>query len=620
MVVKGDTKPLVRLVNRINRSSSIARRSRRRDAGWQALLLPILLIIAARSLVIIKSYRQLMANDNYATDSYLESGVPPLPPKRPDFWENNQSSCIHVDNICHQNGKWFYDPTPQTAWNQTAPHQPSIRLYLNRTHINPIMGYDILINWDIKFDVKSSSYWYYDEGQCSYDSAPHHLVVQSAYNYMIGEFYSRTLLPLNQWLRDYPPRSNDDIQTYIHFVDKRKKLMVGHELFLEGLPNNNKVYDFMSLISDSESKDGKCQCYRKLIFCGYSVHKTNTTRSLQSSDSAADDSIDEKGEIVIKPQGTIANRKVECKWSDTNCVAYRKLRRDLLLTYSQKDKHLDEKIRQYQEQILIDKGIHTKSVDEWKIVGLAHRKYRRIWLNINEVISMCDTKFRDHKVVCITIDVEEATSPEHQFLMHRSLHAFIGVHGAQLTQGVFLPTHAFVLELLPWVPYYLWGDWVATIHCPTPLGVIFSKTQLNHVGYPLDRESVPLCQHVDRSDEDAERLCLMNETSAVIGEKPGGLSSTRGKFKWADRDFTVFPRIIEDFILSFLLKRNDDHLCNDMQKRANETNFVLYNAYCRMNTKHTRFGAHPYYKKKDKSEPRNIHLWSKNGTEDSNDK
>ena len=113
----------------------------------------------------------------------------------------------------------------------------------------------------------------------------------------------------------------------------------------------------------------------------------------------------------------------------------------------------------------------------------------------------------------------------------------------------------------------------------------------NHVGYPLDRESVPLCLHVDRSDEEQERLCLMNETSGVIE-----------KFRWADRNFTVPLQTIDDFITSFLLKEEENKskiLCEDVQKRALQKNFVLYNAFCKETADSKEFTARQYYRKRE---------------------
>ena len=415
ITTKKTRNPLVHLLN--HHIAARQGRIRRRNSS-----LLVLILFITVSIGVITSYRQLLgssANNDSTLDNFIEgSGAPPLPPHE-DFWEKPLSSCIHVDNICSQNDNWFYAPTANNFNKDT--YQPTIRLVLNRTEIINSHGHDIFLNKDIKFDAKSSSYWYYDEAKCSYSETQYHLVVQSSYNHMIGEFYSRTMLGLNQWMRDYPPKSNADIQTYVHFVDRRKDLLEGHKLFLSGLPNNNKFDNFVKLMSSYNEDSDSCQCYRKLIFCGYDVTEHNIT-TLTSNSSNDDNNNRIEMEYTIKPRGNIQNKKSDCQWDNANCIAYRKLRRDLLVTYSQKDKDLDYKIRQYQTQILVDKGIHDTNVDGYKFIGLAHRKYRRIWLNIDDAIEMCDKKYRRYKIICLKVDVEEAKTSEEQFLMHRSLH------------------------------------------------------------------------------------------------------------------------------------------------------------------------------------------------------
>jgi hypothetical protein len=129
-------------------------------------------------------------------------------------------------------------------------------------------------------------------------------------------------------------------------------------------------------------------------------------------------------------------------------------------------------IQRYKRRILIDMGqVSNNTIDVdagWKFVGFACRKSRRLWLNIGDVMSMCNDTFREHKVACIIVDVEEAGSPEEQLITHRSLNALIGVHGAQLTQGFLLPTHGYILELLPWISSYTGGGWTASTEAPTP--------------------------------------------------------------------------------------------------------------------------------------------------------
>jgi hypothetical protein len=110
------------------------------------------------------------------------------------------------------------------------------------------------------------------------------------------------------------------------------------------------------------------------------------------------------------------------------------------------------------------------------------------------------------------------------------------------------------------------------------------STDLNHVGYGLDRESVPLCLHVNRSAAELERDCFMNET------KP---APTIKKFRWADRDFNVDPSVIGDFVSTFLL--NNNSICEDVRDRAEQKEFVVYNAYCRYGND-TRFHVEHYYR------------------------
>jgi hypothetical protein len=558
---------------------------------------------------------------------WATGGAPP-PPLRPHtteeeyFWENTEdcSSCIYVDNVCSDNTGWFYAPPQYSAY------QPTIKLVYDRKELATTHVYlhGLQVNEEIQFDISSTSHVRYnDTTTCSYASVPYHLVVQSAYNEMIGEFYSRTILPLNQWMRDFPATTRrsaaaaakEDIQIYVHFVDRRKELFHGHKLFLGGLANNNIYHNLLSLMPNKDDEaNNNCQCYKKIIFCGYKIKNvTTTSMNFENSNSIEEE---EETTFTITPGSQITNPKTENY--DIHDISvdpiYNNLRKDLINTYYRKDPYLNEKIVQYQMRILIDKGIivqHTNNtynisssidiVKEWKFVGLTHRKYRRVWLNINDILSICEEKFHIHKIICILIDVENANSAEEQLVMHRSLHAIIGVHGAQLTQGILVTPHAYILELLPWVPYYLWGGWVATTHSPTPLGVIYHRTDINHIGYPLGRDSVPLCLHVNTSDIETDRLCLMNSTTGVLP-----------KFRWADRDYIVPPHVIEDFVTTYLLKTNDsndekkeDDYCDEMQRQAEETSFVLYNVYCKLSN-HSNYIAKQYYRKENWMLPKKI--------------
>lgn len=494
-------------------------------------------------------------------------------------------------------------------------------LYLNKSEIELTIGLEVKVDRRIQFNVVSplltsssapttNGLLSYDEDDgdgdnfddvtCTYSPTPHHMVLHSDYNHMIGEFYSRSILGVYQMLRNVPSSSLTKLHYYVHFVDRRNDLFDGHKLFLGGLPKyNDRLDNFVSIMPDDT-----CRCYSKLIFCGYDVvTKNNSNNSARSTISHprrnrknnnnvaslnTDEDEDESASdsITLKPGQMIGKSKC----NPPNCTVYRELRQGLLENYSLKYPNLDERIYQYRRKILIDEKILLKNdtigdINDWKFVGLTHRKLRRKWLNINDALVMCRQKFSKYKVVCLKVNVEETDSPMEQLLMHRSLHALIGVHGAQLTQGVLLPNHAYIVELLPWIPDYLWGGWVATVNQPTPLGVIFVQTELNHLGYSLGRDSVPFCLDIYRSeDEDADRLCMLNKTSGV-----------RKKIRWDVRDFTVPVDVIEDFLSTFLLQ-DVNATCDDVETRGNAKNFVLYNVYCRQSTNSRQLVSRQFYK------------------------
>ena len=146
------------------------------------------------------------------------------------------------------------------------------------------------------------------------------------------------------------------------------------------------------------------------------------------------------------------------------------------------------------------------------------------------------------------------------------MNALIGVHGAQMTQAILLPSHAHVLELLPWIPdnYNIRGNWVQTRDKPTPLGIIFHNTDLNHLGYSLGRKSVPLCEGVGELGSKDEIECLTNERN-------------KKQFIWESRNFNVNPEVILQYIKHFIFASSKE--CSKMTG-ALDRRFVLYNIWC----------------------------------------
>jgi hypothetical protein len=568
-----------------------------------------------------------------------------------------------LDHVCRSaTDGWFYAPdaiSNEFSNVTTKPHQPTATLLGTTKDTMMMLPHDNLNGFDvddrIQFHILNNSTHLYNnnDNTCTYDPTPNHLIAQSIYNEMMGEFYVRTVMGLNRWLRDdFDNNINIDVQIYIHFVEKYN-LFEGHQLFLGGMPNNNHFESFLSLmptttsttttnINDVGGADGaslttssQCRCFTKLIFCGYYIENSTTILSdnvtkmfgghMAGNSPEFKDRVRRKFDpddvgvsIGFKPYASIGNPATSWSIADDN-FAFRDLRNDLFVMHSQRFDNLDEKILQYKMNILDEMGLlgsnnnnHTTinkdataaAAEKWKLIGFARRKSRRLWLNINDIMSMCSEKFQQqYQVACIIVDVEEATSPEEQLIMHRSLFALIGVHGAQLTQGVLLPSHGNILEILPWIPSYCIGGWVASTSAPTPLGVLYHNTDINHYGYALGRNSTPLCAHVNMHDENATKECLTNNADG-----------TNEKFQWDVRNFTVPVHVIEDFLTLIILQQyhhvdiedgNKNETtegvttCDDMRVGAKVGNFVLYNAYCRQSVNESSFVTEHYYRERE---------------------
>jgi hypothetical protein len=137
--------------------------------------------------------------------------------------------------------------------------------------------------------------------------------------------------------------------------------------------------------------------------------------------------------------------------------------------------------------------------------------------------------------------------------------ALIGIHGAQLTEAVWMKPGSLVVEFLPWVhPKMKIGWWTRTVKQVTPLGAIFSGTDLNHVGFPLQRQSAPYCQEWLNST--AETQCWRDNY-------------------WDSRDFEGTGKSIID-VVTMLFVANPTENCTEYQELAADK-YVLYNIQCK---------------------------------------
>lgn len=362
---------------------------------------------------------------------------------------------------------------------------------------------------------------------------------------MLGEFYDRTvtgLLSLDPFLLRHA-------QLYLHLYRGDDRILDSQRLLLSAL-SENEIHSLERLWTHTP-----CQCLQRAIFCGYDKEE----KSKQSSaDGVAMD--------YYKPGGSVmpGNGLGSHIFAQT-----RQLLRERLI---ESQPHVLRDVHLFRQQLLQEHGYTAHDKDSVKIVGLTQRSGRRRWLNLQDVM---DQLSNIPNVIFHELNVETLHAYDH-LIHHAAMDALIGIHGAQLTEGILLHDNAWILELLPYVPdYIIMGAWTRTTHTPTPLGHYFDETALNHAGYLLERESAPYCL------EDDDPTCW-------------GYS----KSPWDDRNFNVNPDIVETFVKRLVVGKEEQRRCADLQ-RAAANQFVLYNVICQdgSSKKETPSVHHFYWKK-----------------------
>lgn len=400
-----------------------------------------------------------------------------------------------------------------------------------------------------------------------------------------------------------------NIQFYVHLSHGDQALYDGHKLLLSGMLSRNDSAEVKAAVDlftphslDENADDDDCDCYNKMVFCGYAIYEDSLEKESLS---------DDHSQVKDEPKDLTPDADVRYTlWSSSNtaddldsrgycgkgeismdlysCDEWADLRYFLASNFINHYPSLKKDVIRFRRDILLKLQFidnkYNGDTTEWKFVGLTQRSYRRSWINLPDIADECNAihnKDSSKKVACIEVNVEKTASPYDQLVLHQSVDALVGVHGAQLTQAVLLPPHSHVLELLPWVTDYIRGKWVQTRHTPTvsdlcdwsvsflflmlscqPLGIIFHNTDLYHLGFSLDRDSVPLCEDEVGSEEEKE--CFISKNN-------------RMKFIWENRDFNVKSDTVIQFIEHSILSHNYD--CSNITGTL-DAKFVQYNVWC----------------------------------------
>jgi hypothetical protein len=448
-------------------------------------------------------------------------------------------SCKIFENVCHSSGRWWYQPS-----STQGAEQPSFMLL---TNLRGAKGYPAKIRVNApKTDNNTNNNNEHDDPRMSnrtcHDSPVHnHVVLHSDFDNMLGEFYMRVLVGLNEMMRTQVDANRIDdfltqTQLYVHMYDKNDRSMLdSHHAFTDAF-RGHPLQDFKSLLDNSG-----CQCLPRLFLCGYRRNKSQSKK---------------ENTKVFEPGNGIY------PWgAGWNYDAFHQLRQTIRQRVIKQNPMALDDIQAYKEMVLKSKGVEA-DFDDWKLMGLAQRSGRRRWLNLKENEQACNQALRRYKILCTEINVEiKESNPYRQVITHGALDGLFGIHGAQLAEAIWMKPRSLVVEFLPWLHKAVgMGGWTRRVGAVTPLGAIYFNTDLNHIGYPLRRHSAPYCYGIESKEE---TKCWRAQS-------------------WDNRNFIGTSESIIDSVKMFFVNRTDDYTddkCANYQEWAKD-DFVLYNIQC----------------------------------------
>jgi hypothetical protein len=424
-----------------------------------------------------------------------------------------KNSCTYVEHVCHSSGRWWYQAMP-------GARQPEFTL---RTELRGAPGYPETIHVQELDDPRMRN------RVCPLSPIPNHLILHSLDNQKVDEFYVRLLIGLSELVRTQTDNFDDFVeqtQLYLHMYTGNDRPLKDSQIIFTDAFRARQIHDFKSLLHSSG-----CLCHKRLILCGYEEK----------------DDVEIEGKMTIVPGEGLLEPAGKAWGPEVYQKLHQTIRQRIIL-----DNHLvQEDIQAYRAQVLSSNNVKSPFAD-WKIIGLAKGKSR--WTNLEQNIKGCNKALKNHKIVCTEM---KKYNSYRQAIAYGALDGLIGIHGEQLTQAVWMKPGSLVVELLPWMhPEVNEGKSARSVKEVTPIGAILTDTDLNHVGYPLQRQSAPYCKGLQGT---AETKCWKDHP-------------------WDGRDFEGRTDSIVDAVTMFFVSSTQS--CAEYQKMAAD-NYVLYNIQCK---------------------------------------
>jgi hypothetical protein len=158
--------------------------------------------------------------------------------------------------------------------------------------------------------------------------------------------------------------------------------------------------------------------------------------------------------------------------SAKNQEVFAEVRNVLLKRVIDENPFMQADIQAYREKALRSKNIEG-NFNDWKVIGLSQHSGRRRWIGLTEIEQKCDLVLRSHKIICVEVNVESAEfHPYNHAVVHGGLDALFGIHGAQITEAMWMKPGSLAVEFLPWVHEdpSIMGSWTRSVRTISDIG------------------------------------------------------------------------------------------------------------------------------------------------------
>lgn len=353
-----------------------------------------------------------------------------------------EEQCLVVDNICLSSGRWWYKPLEEGVDGYQPP-------FILHARLDGAVGYPEMINVTSIHDLDVAQQT--SNAQCAVSPIIDHIIMYSYYNTMLGEFYARILKGLFEISRTADDYMDflQQTQVYVHMYNKNDKTMLeSHHIFTDAF-RGHPLLDLKVLLHTAG-----CRCLQRLFLCGYNIDPPNRKAQKKLSSS-------NKGISLTPGEGISAK----------NQEAFAEVRKVLLKRVIDENPFMQADIQAYREKALRSKNIEG-NFNDWKVIGLSQRSGRRRWIGLTEIEQKCDLVLRSHKIICVEVNVESAEfHPYNHAVVHGGLDALFGIHGAQITEAMWMKPGSLAVEFLPWVHEDLiMGTWTRSVRTISDIG------------------------------------------------------------------------------------------------------------------------------------------------------